>query len=351
MRRKILWGALALAGLAVLWIGIAMFPLLFPNLGRNRGMKAGEERVPPDEKRATDTIVAGIERVMTPIWDSSPIARRDAHAKAHGCVSARFVVGDVPEDLRVGLFARPIQYAAIVRFSNSDRLPQSDLKKDGRGMAVKLRGVAQDFVMINHPVFFVRDAADYVDFVAGEEKHDRFVFFFGLRPPWTWRLHELWNGMHITGHPVRSPLEERYFSMTPYHLGPRAVKFSARPCSDAITPVTETGDDALAKMLADQLRGGEGCFELQLQTQGDPHAMPVEDPTIEWSEKDSPFRTVAKILIPSQTPETKECENLAFAPWNTLPDHRPMGGINRVRRVAYETIAKLRHQRNGIKDQ
>ena len=29
------------------------------------------------------------------------------------------------------------------------------------------------------------------------------------------------------------------------------------------------------------------------------------------------------------------------------PDHRPLGGINRARRTIYETISRLRHQRNS----
>jgi catalase len=286
---------------------------------------------------------------MEPIWQKAPIAQRDAHAKAHGCVKAKFAVAEgLPPELAVGLFATPKSWDATVRFSNSERIPQSDRTKDGRGMAVKLDGIEQDFVMINHPVFFVRNAADYIDFVEGEKKNDHYSFFFGLRPPWRWRLHELWNGIHIKGHPLRSPLEERYFSMTPYKLGTRAIKFSARPCSSQISTVPAQGDNVLAAMLANGLRNGEGCFEFQVQLQGDPHAMPVEDPTLEWDEAKSPFRTVARITIPAQTPELQNCENLAFAPWHAQPDHRPLGGINRVRKEAYQRISTLRHDRNHV---
>jgi hypothetical protein len=34
-------------------------------------------------------------------------------------------------------------------------------------------------------------------------------------------------------------------------------------------------------------------------------------------------------------------------PWHAVPEHRPLGGINRVRKVVYETISKLRHDLNG----
>jgi hypothetical protein len=89
-----------------------------------------------------------------------------------------------------------------------------------------------------------------------------------------------------------------------------------------------------------------------VQRQGDPERMPVEDPTIRWSERASPFLTVATIRIPPQefTSEAQQAfaENLSFTPWHSLPEHQPLGGINRVRRDVYEAISRLRHEANGV---
>ena len=75
--------------------------------------------------------------------------------------------------------------------------------------------------------------------------------------------------------------------------------------------------------------------------------MPVEDASIEWSEHSAPFRKVATIVIPPQTFDTPArmtfCENLSYTPWHSLPEHRPIGGINRARKVVYEAISKMRH--------
>ena len=94
----------------------------------------------------------------------------------------------------------------------------------------------------------------------------------------------------------------------------------------------------------------DAAFELCVQLQGDAAAMPVEDPTIAWSERSSPFVPVARLTIPKQafdTPERKAFgENLSFTPWHGLDAHRPLGGINRVRRSVYETISTLRHRLN-----
>jgi hypothetical protein len=88
-----------------------------------------------------------------------------------------------------------------------------------------------------------------------------------------------------------------------------------------------------------------------VQFRASPKSMPVEDPMVEWSEARSPFIKVAEIRIPPQSFRGEEqltiCENLSFTPWHALPEHRPLGGINRMRKTVYETISKLRHQMNA----
>lgn len=95
----------------------------------------------------------------------------------------------------------------------------------------------------------------------------------------------------------------------------------------------------------------EACFDFLVQLRKRPSEMPIEDPTLEWSEKDSPFIPVARITIPPQesgSPEQLEfCENLSFTPWHAIPEHRPLGGINRVRKTVYDTISRVRHELNG----
>jgi hypothetical protein len=88
---------------------------------------------------------------------------------------------------------------------------------------------------------------------------------------------------------------------------------------------------------------------VQLRTR--PDAMPIEDPTIIWDETAAPFVPVASITIPPQKFDTPEqeafCENLSFTPWHCIDAHRPLGGLNRVRRVVYEHISRLRHELNN----
>ena len=78
--------------------------------------------------------------------------------------------------------------------------------------------------------------------------------------------------------------------------------------------------------------------------------MPVEDTTVEWSEKDSPFVPVARLDIPPQQFEANNsvCEGLSFSPWHSLPEHRPIGVMNRIRKAVYLEVSRYRRQMNGV---
>src|SRR5258708_37750280 len=140
--------------------------------------------------------------------------------------------------------------------------------------------------------------------------------------------------------------------MTPYLFGDTACKYSAQPVGP-LSPFNDTAapdflHDNLVRHLAD--RGA--AFDFMVQLRAHPDAMPIEDPTIEWSESAAPFVPVARITIApqdfDQPTQRAFCENLSFTPWHGLDAHRPLGGINRVRRTVYETVSQLRHELNRV---
>ena len=79
--------------------------------------------------------------------------------------------------------------------------------------------------------------------------------------------------------------------------------------------------------------------------------MPIEDTSVQWDESIAPFETVATIKVPEQDFDSTEqnlfCDNLSFNTWHSLPAHRPIGGINRLRKEVYEAVSAFRHQRNS----
>jgi len=76
----------------------------------------------------------------------------------------------------------------------------------------------------------------------------------------------------------------------------------------------------------------------------------VNDSTVEWPEKLSPFVTVGHVHLPRQDisrPATVEKgDALAFNQWRVTALHRPLGEIMDVRRI-YTASAKVRRLING----
>jgi hypothetical protein len=100
------------------------------------------------------------------------------------------------------------------------------------------------------------------------------------------------------------------------------------------------------------LAAGEVSFDFYVQRYVDEMHTPIEDSKVEWTDAISKPERVGRITIPIQDCMSPEqavfCENLSFSPWHTLPEHRPLGLVNRVRKIAYREISKLRHELNHV---
>jgi catalase len=327
----------------------------------------GLETVSPGEAMVIDDIRAHALAELKKRYPETQLAivRRDAHAKAHGCVKAAFEVdADIPSDLRVGTFFTPgRRFKTLIRFSNGNFEPSPDAAGDGRGMAVKIvdadpvakatsRGQApHDILMINYPAFFSRDAQDYRIFAnAGGLTGNRtaLLSYFGLG----FRIDGAMVAFAITRQEMRSPLVAQYYSMAPFlYSEGRAIKYSARSCPGSAQVQSAPAGDGpnyLRQALWAGLASAPACFELMVQERKG--RMEIEDVVPVWSETQSPFRRIGRIEIPAgqtNSPQRDEaCENLSFNPWNAPPEQRPLGGINRLRKAVYEAISEYRHRRN-----
>ena len=336
------------------------------------GPVSTEEEIPADEAALTQGIIEDAIRIVEQHRDNTRVLR-DAHAKAHGCVKAQVtVLQNLVPELRHGVLAEPGKtWQAWMRLSNGNAYPQFDSARDARGMAIKLLDVPgdkllsskataanQDFVMFNHPVFFVRDVAEYKQNFAAQASGQKIQAFFPSWDPRSWEIRHLIIALKTLAPAPDSPVSATYSSIAPFKLGPHNIKYRVVPdpqsCPPYQLPEQNTAlPNFLRNALYQQLSLDRvpACFALQVQRQNADYYMPIEDTSVQWSEDISPFETVATVRVEPQDFDTREqnlaCDNLSFNPWHALPEHRPIGGINRLRKAVYEAVSVYRHQRNA----
>lgn len=335
------------------------------------GPVASEEQIPADEAALTQSIIEDAIRVVEQHRDNTRVLR-DAHAKAHGCMKAEVTVSaGLDSSLQRGVLSEPGKtWQAWMRLSNGNAYPQFDRARDARGMAIKLLDVPgeklthspqhaleQDFVMFNHPAFFVRDVAEYKSNFAAQADGKKVLAFFPSWNPSTWEIRHLIIALKTLSPAPETPVATTYNSIAPFKLGEHNIKYRVIPQPEACPQyqLPEQNQDLpnfLRNALYQQLSLDRvpACFALQVQRQNADYYMPIEDPSVEWSEAISPFETVATIKVPAQDFDSREqnlfCDNLSFNPWHALPEHRPIGGINRLRKAVYEAVSIYRLERN-----
>jgi catalase len=320
---------------------------------------------------------------------------RGVHPKSHGCVIGDFVINkELDPEFQVGLFSKPgKKYKSLIRFSNASVRLSPDLENGengSRGMAIKIFGVNgkvlvsdkgnnnQDFLMINTPGFAFPNVQSYqrltnalLESASGADPSAAFT------PASDWIDEDLVNLKKtveaigkIKLKTVNNPLEVQYFAAAPSSFGnDRVMKFSAEPCGGEkpqkpFSNTTKVSENYLNEALVSTMNQDKNiCIDLKIQVvdieqvkvdraKNDGRGDIIEDATREWDEKEIPFISVAKITIPtSQTmdlssPIQQECKLKSFNPWHSHTEHKPLGGINRLRKPVYinSTSNRLRNR-------
>ncbi len=338
------------------------------------------ETIPADEADDIQRVVRALESILARTQAKSGQFRADVHVKAHGYAQGEFrVLPNLSAELAQGLFGHDRVYPTVVRFSNASSQPQPDAIPDGRGMAIKVlevggevvladeqRGPTQDFVMINHPVFFARNVKDYLrleQVLVRADDSSLATLQGGLTGgdwnPLHWHWREMLAVAQIAGHLPAHPASHTYFSMAPIRFGKYVAKYRAKPAGERHESYLElvkrlaSQPDAMRLALEETLQTQEVLFEFQVQLRTSEQTMPIEDASVEWPESVSPYRTVAHLLLPRQEiallRQQVAFQNLSFNVWHALNAHRPLGGINRVRRWAYPLSSAWRRQQAGTK--
>jgi hypothetical protein len=247
-----------------------------------------------------------------------------------------------------------------------------------RGMAIKVFGVhgeklpghaddTQDFVLASGPTFpsgtakgFLRDAKQLESATPLSE---------GLKSAVSSTARNLNKVLKAVGsesakadffgHPFSHPLSEPYYSQAPIRYGDFVAKVAAFPASPALLALADAEIDTKADpegfrtAVTGFMRDHQAVFELRAQLWTDAESQPIEDASVEWSEQESPFRTVATLhLAPQEAHSAARAKYfddvMTFRPAHSLAAHRPLGSVMRARLKVYAALSAFRHQRNGV---
>jgi deferrochelatase/peroxidase EfeB len=330
----------------------------------NEGLKLAEERIYPDEQESLASITADFAGYMRRTYPLGGY-ERGGNTKTHGIVRAEVIIHEgLPAHLRHGLFAVPRTFPAYVRFSGPGPNLPPDIEDVGfSSMTIKVMDVpgpklmddercTQDLLAVSTPSFVTPNTRENRKLQYWSFRSLPVFYFLNPFDPHLldFFMQALWNET------MYNPLATRYWSCVPYLLGEgQAMMYSFAPKSKVITdipgvPFGRVPPHYLHDNLAATLVQQDAEFDLLVQVQTDPHLMPIENASVRWPEKLSPFIPVGTIYIPTQNIDTPAHvllgKTLSLNPWHCLHEHRPLGNQNRARQRMYWELSRLRQARN-----
>jgi hypothetical protein len=338
------------------------------------------ETIPANEVEIQAALIDTLRSVSETTFAHSGHATRSVHAKSHGVLRGKVaVLPGLPPHLAQGLFAKPGEYDAVLRFSTIPGDVLDDHVSTPRGLAVKVIGVAgarlpgtendttQDFVLINGPAFGAPTAeaflgnlklvASTTDKAEGLKKvvsaiartTEAVLEAFG---------HKSATVLTLGGQPLTHILGETFYSQAAILYGDYIAKIAVVPVSHRLTMLTGQRLDmagktnALRQAVEEYFDLNDAEWEIRAQLCTDLASMPIEDASVVWPEDESPYVAVARITVPQQNAWSAEGvaaidDGMAFSPWHGLAAHRPLGSVMRARRDAYTSSANFRAEHNG----
>ncbi len=353
---KPLWLSLVAAGL------LAASPVYAETQDMALPLPEEQEVKAENEDHMVGVIKDFVLKAMADNYPDGQTMKRDAHPKTHGLVQAKLIVEPMlPQEFRQGIFAQEREYDALVRFSSALQDVSPDMLMQPHGMAIKVLGVegpklleghenatTQDFVMINHPVFFTGKLSSYVELFQAQAGDQKDLMAFAKNNPDVIRI-----TAEMTANKCHNPLAVQYWSQTPYKFGNHVSKYSLRPLSGAENKRPDSMlPDYLRTAMVETIKNNEVRFEFLVQLQKDVKKQPLEDPTVVWDPADTQPIRVATLVIPKQDisgdRNLQVAENLSYSVWHSIQAHKPLGAINRARGVIYKAGAEQRREANGV---
>ena len=281
-------------------------------------------------------------------WGAGRTLHRKQLAAAQGTLE---VLDGLPPFAQHGLFAEPRDYEVWVRLSNGGLDRASDRTPDIRGFALRVLGVqgesalangpavSQDFTLINQEAFAFPKSGEFVDFVqAASRGNGELVKHLFRRYGLLGGPRQLTRMVRTVGRPFSGFATETFHSTLPMACGPYAVRVRLVPAPANGQADAHAPDDWGADF-ARRLRNGPLHWDMQLQYYASEALTPIEDASVNWP---TPYTTVARLMLPAQDLAADDgrafadqVEGCVIDPWQALAEHRPLGDVQRARKVVY----------------
>jgi hypothetical protein len=167
----------------------------------------------------------------------------------------------------------------------------------------------QDLILVSPASFVtpnIRENAKMQRWVRAEAP-----IVYAIKPGASHLLHLFMQLLYSPMH--ANPLEVQYYSNVPFLLGDdQAVQYSLKPVLKGRTRIPVwPRDNYLREAMVRTLAAEEWEMDFMVQVQTDSHLMPIEDATVKWPERLSPYIPVARLRMFRQRFDSDE--QLAFA--------------------------------------
>lgn len=335
----------------------------------------------PDEAETIAELAAVHIKSMRRATDDPQNLQRAQHSKSHALLIGRLrVLDNLDETLAQGVFAKAAHYDGIIRLSTVPGEILPDAFGTPRGFSLKLVGIegerlpgsegatTQDFITVNMPTFSAPNLKAMIPPMKGLAAISGRMEGVKMATAAVARTVEAFvegaggasQGLRgIGGEQPHHPLGETYFSQVPILYGPYMAKLSLVPVSSNLTALTaqriDTDSDPLAlrKLMMAHFAEQGGEWDVRVQLCTDLETMPIEDSTKPWPEDNSPWRTVARLMVQPQTAWSEERSRaidagMSFSPWHGLAVHRPLGWVQRARKPVYDASVRTRGHSHGL---
>lgn len=245
---------------------------------------------------------------------------------------------------------------------------QDDKAPGPRGMSVKIFNVrgerlegpgqensnTQDFFFNNAPMIELTDIDTTLEIMQLREKHFDNPTALSLALKTRTDLMKQHAPMML---PNTNMISHSMYTQSAFRFGKFYGHMALFPVLPAMMEMGEKVSSSssytqLSDWLFDYFQGGPAKYEFKIQLGTSPEHHPTEDASIVWDEATSPYQTVGTIEFPRQDSFSQERrvfweDHMALDPWRGLAAHRPLGSVNRLRKVVYGQSKKRRDELNA----